>query len=69
MLCVNWGTVIDPCQSNLTYTECFASTPKASQNKHAVNSHRINNFEVLLITANTVMKHDHYKRVCPMIGM
>ena len=38
--CVNWGTAIDLCQSNLTYTECFTTTPKASQNKHAVSNHR-----------------------------
>ena len=44
VFCVNWGTVIDLCQSTLTYTECFATTPKASLNKHAVNNHRRNDF-------------------------
>ena len=58
---VNWGTVID--QSNLTYTECFATTPKASLNKHALSNHRRNDFEVLLITANSITY------VCPVIGM
>ena len=50
--------------NNLTYTECFATTPKASQNKHAVNNHRRNYFEVVLITVNTDTKHDHYIHVC-----